>query len=48
MGHALNQVRRQAWNDARKLGRTEPKPTVGRPLGRMCGDIIHLGPRLRR
>ncbi len=28
---ALDQVRRQAWNDARKLARTEPKRTVGRP-----------------
>ena len=28
---ALDQVRRQAWNDARKLARTEPKRAVGRP-----------------
>jgi transposase len=28
---ALDQVRRQAWNDARKLARTEPKRTRGRP-----------------
>lgn len=28
---ALDQVRRQAWNDARKLARTEPKRPRGRP-----------------
>ncbi len=28
---ALDQVRRQAWNDARKLARTEPRRRVGRP-----------------
>jgi transposase len=28
---ALDQVRRQAWNDARKLARTEPRRTRGRP-----------------
>ena len=28
---ALDEVRRQAWNDARKLARDEPKRLVGRP-----------------
>jgi transposase len=28
---ALDQVRRQAWNDARKLARSEPRRRVGRP-----------------
>jgi transposase len=28
---ALDQVRRQAWNDARRLARTEPKGRPGRP-----------------
>jgi len=28
---ALDEVRRQAWNDARKLARDEPKRVVGRP-----------------
>ena len=29
--NALDQVRRQAWNDARRLARTEPKGRPGRP-----------------
>ncbi|NLE96641.1 MAG: ISL3 family transposase [Propionibacterium sp.] len=28
---ALDEVRREAWNDARKLARSEPKPARGRP-----------------
>jgi transposase len=27
----LDQVRRQAWNDARRLARTKPKGCPGRP-----------------